>query len=98
MEDKKIRRADTGVRKDTPGGYRARGRDKKTGWQIKKIPPAAPYPEQGRYRAAGFSSLICFCLQTAHLQRKINRCGDAFPMRQAGQNLRLTAAPKVRAA
>ena len=95
------------------GRTQARGRDKNgrparriekippaasAGWQIKKIPPAAPYPEQGRYRAAGFSSLICFCLRTAHLQRKISRCGGAFPMRQAGQNLRLTIVPKVRAA
>ena len=106
-------RADTGVREEMPGGHRRAGGIKNgrparriekippaasAGWQIKKIPPAAPYPEQGRYRAAGFSSLICFCLRTAHLQRKISRCGGAFPTRQAGQNLRLTAAPKVHAA
>ena len=107
------RRADTGVREEMPGGHRRAGGIKNgrparriekippaasAGWQIKKIPPAAPYPEQGRYRAAGFSSLICFCLRTAHLQRKISRCGGAFPTHQAGQNLRLTAVPKVHAA
>ena len=102
-----------GDKKIPPGGHRRAGGIKNgrparriekippaasAGWQIKKIPPAAPYPEQGRYQAAGFSSLVCFCLRTLYRRRKISRCGDAFPTRQAGQNLRLTAAPKVRTA
>ena len=96
----KIRRADTGVREEMPGGHRRAGGIKNgrparriekippaasAGWQIKKIPPAAPYPEQGRYRAAGFSSLIFFVYGRRTFSAKSAVAAVLFPRVRQGK-------------